>query len=38
MAVSNFVTTLYTVGDGSIEKLRDYQEEPIGLVVDDNIL
>ena len=38
MAVSNFVTTLYTVGDGSIEKLRDYQEERIGLVVDDNIM
>jgi len=38
MAAFNFNTTFYTVGNGSIEKLRDYRNERIGLVVDENIV
>ena len=38
MSYSNFSATNYTVGNGSIEKLRDYQKERIGLVVDENIV
>ena len=38
MTVSNFGAAFYTIGDGSIEKLREYQNERVGLVVDENIV
>ena len=30
MTVSNFGAAFYTIGDGSIEKLREYQNERVG--------
>lgn len=38
MVYSSFGATGYTVGNGSIEKLREYQKERVGLVIDENIV
>lgn len=38
MVLSGFSTTSYIIGDGSVEKLRDYKDERIGLVIDENIV
>ncbi len=38
MAYSNFITTQYVLGSGSIEKLGEYKGKKIALVVDDAIV
>ena len=38
MMFPTFCSTAYTVGSGSIEKLRDYRNDRIALVVDNAIM
>lgn len=38
MMFPTFCSTAYTVGSGSIEKLRDYRNDKIALVVDNSIM